>query len=45
MPFMLDCSVALAWVFPDEATAALDALCDSLIEDYALTPEIGTGSV
>ena len=40
MPFVLDCSVALAWVFPDEATAALDALCDSLIEDYALTPEI-----
>jgi predicted nucleic acid-binding protein len=40
MPFVLDCSVALTWVFPDEATAALDALCDSLAQDYALVPAI-----
>ena len=40
MPFVLDCSVALTWVFPEEANDKLDALCDSLVHDYALVPEL-----
>ena len=35
MAFVLDCSVAMAWVFPDEATDATDWLRDSLMEGRA----------
>ena len=38
MAFVLDCSVALAWLFPDEATEATDRLRDSLIEAQAFAP-------
>ena len=40
MPFVLDCSVAMAWVFPDEATEATARLRDSLIDDLAFVPSL-----
>ena len=40
MPFVLDCSVAMAWVFPDEATEATGRLRDSLIDDRAFVPSL-----
>ena len=40
MPFVLDSSVALAWVLPDESNPALDRLCDRLCNDVALMPPI-----
>ena len=40
MAFVLDCSVALAWLLPDERTAALDVLGDSLLETSAVVPAI-----
>ncbi len=38
MPFVLDCSVTMAWLFADEATAATDALRDSLALEIAVVP-------
>jgi predicted nucleic acid-binding protein len=38
MAFVLDCSMTMAWVFPDEATDATDALRESLISDSAVVP-------
>jgi predicted nucleic acid-binding protein len=40
MPFVLDSSVTLAWLLPDEGTEATDALADRLQDDYALVPAI-----
>ena len=40
MPFVLDSSVALAWVLPDEANSTLDHLCDRLTDDSALVPPV-----
>ena len=40
MAFVLDCSVAMAWVFPDEASEATDRLRDSLIDDRAFVPSL-----
>ncbi len=40
MPFVLDCSVAMAWVFSDEATDATGRLRDSLIDDRAFVPSL-----
>ena len=40
MAFVLDCSVALAWLFPDEATEATDHLRDSLVEGRAFAPAL-----
>ena len=40
MPFVLDCSVAMAWVFPDEASEATARLRDSLIDDRAFVPSL-----
>lgn len=40
MPFVLDCSVTMAWVFPDEATEATDRLRDSLLNDSAVVPPL-----
>lgn len=40
MPFVLDCSVAMAWVFRDEATDATDRLRDMLGENRALVPAL-----
>lgn len=41
MPFVLDCSVTMAWVFADEATPLTDDLRDSLIDDIAVVPQLG----
>ncbi|MGK2859781.1 MAG: type II toxin-antitoxin system VapC family toxin [Thermoanaerobaculia bacterium] len=38
MPFVVDCSMTMAWVFADEATPATDALRDSLVSDLAIVP-------
>ena len=38
--FVLDCSVAMAWCFADEADAVADAVLDRLSEDVALAPSI-----
>ncbi|MEA2079686.1 MAG: type II toxin-antitoxin system VapC family toxin [Pseudomonadota bacterium] len=38
MAFVLDCSVTMAWVFPDEANESTDALRESLIKDSAIVP-------
>ncbi len=40
MPFVLDCSMTMAWAFPDEATKQSAVLRDSLLEDYALVPTL-----
>ena len=40
MPFVLDCSTTMAWVFPDEASEATGQLRDSLIEDRAFVPSL-----
>jgi predicted nucleic acid-binding protein len=40
MPFVLDSSVALSWVLPDEQPSRVDALCDRLIEEPAVVPAI-----
>jgi len=38
MAFVLDCSMTMAWVFPDEASESTDALRESLIKDSAIVP-------
>ncbi len=38
MAFVLDCSVTMAWIFPDEATETTQRLRESLIEGRALAP-------
>jgi predicted nucleic acid-binding protein len=41
MPFILDSSMALAWVLPDERSAApIDQLADKLATDRAIVPAI-----
>ena len=40
MAFVLDCSVAMAWVFPDEATEETGRLRDSLVTGRAFVPAI-----
>jgi len=40
MPFVVDCSVTMAWVFPDEATEATNALRESLVNDLVVVPEL-----
>ena len=40
MAFVLDCSVAMTWVFPDEASEVTDRLRDSLINDRAFVPSL-----
>ncbi len=40
MAFVLDCSMTMAWIFPDEATDRTSALRDSLLEDNAYVPEL-----
>ena len=40
MAFVLDCSVTMAWVFPDEATEATNRLRDSLVESRAFVPSL-----
>lgn len=38
MAFVLDASMTLAWVFPDEATERTDRLLESLLERQAYAP-------
>ncbi|MCY3591937.1 MAG: type II toxin-antitoxin system VapC family toxin [Acidobacteria bacterium] len=38
MAFVLDASMTLAWVFPDEATETTDRLLESLLERQAYAP-------
>ena len=38
--FVLDCSVAVAWLFDDEATPATDSLLDRLKDSRALVPSL-----
>lgn len=40
MTFVLDCSVTMAWVFPDEATQETAALRDALREGRAFVPAL-----
>ncbi|MDE0108026.1 MAG: type II toxin-antitoxin system VapC family toxin [Bryobacterales bacterium] len=40
MAFVLDCSVTMAWVFSDEASAVTDSLRESLIDDSAFVPAL-----
>jgi len=40
MAFVLDCSVTLAWLLPDERSANLDALAERLLETSAVVPAI-----
>ena len=38
MPFVLDGSVTLAWILPDDASTEADALRDALATDSAIVP-------
>lgn len=38
--FVLDCSVTMSWVFPDEASDATDRLRESMIEGGAFVPAL-----
>ena len=38
--FVLDCSIAVAWLFDDEATPETDVLLDRLKDDHALVPRL-----
>ena len=40
MPFVLDCSVTMAWILPDEADSGAEALGESLVETTALVPAL-----
>ncbi len=40
MAFVLDCSVTMAWIFPDEATDVTDRLRDALLETRAFVPAL-----
>jgi len=40
MSFVLDCSVAMSWVFPDEATESTDQLRESLVDGRAFVPAL-----
>ena len=40
MSFVLDCSVTMAWLFPDEATQATERFRESLIETRAFVPSL-----
>lgn len=40
MPFVLDCSVTMAWLFPDETNESTEALRDALVTERALVPAL-----
>lgn len=40
MGFVLDCSVALAWVLPDEGSTYADGLLDRLVAEGAVVPPV-----
>ncbi|OPY60708.1 MAG: tRNA(fMet)-specific endonuclease VapC [Syntrophorhabdaceae bacterium PtaU1.Bin034] len=39
-PFVMDCSVVMAWCFEDEADAYADSVLDSLSDSGAIVPSI-----
>ncbi len=45
MPFVLDCSMTMAWVFADEACESADAIRDSLTDDHAIVPALWAAEV
>jgi len=45
MPFVLDCSMTMAWVFADEASESTDVVRDSLEHDHAVVPSQWTAEV
>ena len=45
MTFVLDCSVAMAWVFPDEASEMTDRLRDCLVDGRAFVPSLWPAEV
>ena len=40
MAFVLDCSVTMAWMFPDEATEATHRLREALLDTRAFVPAL-----
>ena len=40
MSFVLDCSMTLAWILPDEKTPRTDQLRDSLVERTGVVPSL-----
>lgn len=40
MAFVLDTSVALAWILPDESNAETDLLCDRLLQERVVVPAV-----
>jgi predicted nucleic acid-binding protein len=40
MPFVLDSSVALAWILPDEHSDSVDLIADRLENDFAVVPAV-----
>ena len=38
MPFVLDCSVTMAWILPDETDSGAEELGESLVESTAVVP-------
>lgn len=40
MPFVLDCSLALAWLFLDEDNDSTDALREDLVTGHAVVPAL-----
>ena len=40
MAFVLDCSVTMAWIFPDEVTDATNRLREALVETRAFVPAL-----
>jgi predicted nucleic acid-binding protein len=40
MPFVLDCSTTMTWIFPDESTDSSEALLESLLDDFAIVPTL-----
>ena len=45
MAFVLDCSVTMSWLFPDETTEATDRLRDTLIDGRAFAPSLWPAEV
>ena len=40
MPYVLDCSITMSWIFPDESSDSAEALLESLRDDFALVPTL-----
>lgn len=39
-PFVLDCSMTMSWIFPEDATERTSAIRDSLAEAFAIVPAL-----